>query len=315
MGSKFFKADYDTATHRKCLIHGVMLIEGNFYPCKGKSRHGKAIIIYKCRICQRARRTARYHTDPQKSHDEVFAWRLNNPEAIKAITNRSYAKNKKKYLPRFKAKRLARKLLVLGHYSGGEPKCQICGDGRHQFLALDHIDGGGSLHHEALGPDHFGEKFYKWIIAHSFPDGYRVLCHNHNFKEHLKANRAAFAAKEWNETNLYKTRIVSGKAWQVDKRKLAKAGSIYKAAIKLECLVRYSSLIPICACCQEEDQEVLSIDHVGGGGKKHRIGLKVRGNAFYKYLRDAGFPSGYRVLCLNCNFALGLYGNCPHQDI
>jgi hypothetical protein len=27
-----------------------------------------------------------------------------------------------------------------------------------------------------------------------------------------------------------------------------------------------------------------------------------------------GFPDGYRVLCHNCNMALGQYGYCPHGN-
>jgi hypothetical protein len=31
------------------------------------------------------------------------------------------------------------------------------------------------------------------------------------------------------------------------------------------------------------------------------------------YLRTHGYPSGFRVLCHNCNFSFGHYGYCPHQ--
>jgi hypothetical protein len=30
-------------------------------------------------------------------------------------------------------------------------------------------------------------------------------------------------------------------------------------------------------------------------------------------LRQNSYPTGYRVLCHNCNFALGHYGYCPHK--
>jgi hypothetical protein len=32
----------------------------------------------------------------------------------------------------------------------------------------------------------------------------------------------------------------------------------------------------------------------------------------YLYLRANHYPLGYRVLCMNCNFAIGHYGYCPH---
>ena len=315
MGSKFFKVDYDTATHRKCGTHGVMLIEGNFYASQEKNRHGKVVTVYRCSLCQRTKRAKKYRSDPQKDHLNVFKWRLTNPEAAKAITNRCYEKNKHKYLPRYKQKRVERKLLVLGHYSNGKAQCTLCQESRHQFLALDHIDGLGTYHRDLLGPKYEGDKFYKWILEQNFPEGYRVLCHNHNFKEHLRRNREAFEAKVWDETNSFGTRIAHGKEYPVNLKKQALGEAKYHAAIKLECLVNYSSVVPACACCGETDEEVLSIDHIGGEGRKHRRDTGAYGKMFYVHLRKIGFPPGYRVLCWNCNFSYGLYGNCPHNDV
>lgn len=69
-----------------------------------------------------------------------------------------------------------------------------------------------------------------------------------------------------------------------------------------------------CACCGEDRWEFLTIDHVNGGGTKHRKQVGSGGGAFYKWLKANGYPQeGYRVLCMNCNMALGLYGYCPHQ--
>lgn len=71
----------------------------------------------------------------------------------------------------------------------------------------------------------------------------------------------------------------------------------------------------VCACCGESQYEFLAIDHINGGGTKHRIGLGTvaRGSSFVRWLIKQGLPEGYRVLCHNCNAALGLYGFCPHQ--
>lgn len=33
----------------------------------------------------------------------------------------------------------------------------------------------------------------------------------------------------------------------------------------------------------------------------------------YRWLRNHGYPLGFRVLCMNCNFALGKFGYCPHD--
>jgi ribosome-associated translation inhibitor RaiA len=82
--------------------------------------------------------------------------------------------------------------------------------------------------------------------------------------------------------------------------------------LKETILSHYSGGIPKCACCGEQNMAFLSIDHVEGGGNKQMRKLKRRGNGFYRWLRNNGYPSGYRVLCMNCNSALGLRGHCPH---
>lgn len=71
-----------------------------------------------------------------------------------------------------------------------------------------------------------------------------------------------------------------------------------------------------CACCGESRRVFLSIDHIGGGGTKHRESLGGKsGSGFYKWLVRQGFPKGYRTLCFNCNcgagFRSGGTGVCP----
>lgn len=71
----------------------------------------------------------------------------------------------------------------------------------------------------------------------------------------------------------------------------------------------------VCQCCGEDRLNFLTIDHINGGGTQHRQKLKTTaGNSFYRWLRKQGYPEGYRVLCFNCNCAIGLHGQCPHQE-
>ena len=81
-------------------------------------------------------------------------------------------------------------------------------------------------------------------------------------------------------------------------------------ALRLRCLRHYGGDIPVCACCKEAHLEFLAIDHINGGGNQHR---RENGENLYRWLRKNGFPEGYRVLCHNCNMAIGLYGKCPHE--
>ena len=91
---------------------------------------------------------------------------------------------------------------------------------------------------------------------------------------------------------------------------------VYKAAA-IRCARKYRKLAldhygGKCACCGESRFEFLSIDHINGGGTKHREEIG-RGTAMYQWLRRSGWPSGFRVLCHNCNQAIGFYKHCPHQ--
>lgn len=56
--------------------------------------------------------------------------------------------------------------------------CQCCSESRIEFLAIDHIEGGGRKQRESIGGD---AHFYSWLRKNNFPPGYRVMCHNCNF--------------------------------------------------------------------------------------------------------------------------------------
>ena len=80
--------------------------------------------------------------------------------------------------------------------------------------------------------------------------------------------------------------------------------------LRLEVLKAYGAW---CACCSENTSQFLAIDHINGRGRQHR--QTSAGANFYRWLKEQGFPLGYRVLCHNCNMALGLYGVCPHNQV
>lgn len=87
---------------------------------------------------------------------------------------------------------------------------------------------------------------------------------------------------------------------------------------RLEVLKHYSNGEPACNCCGESHIEFLTIDHINGGGNKHRQSLsdnkEIQGSGgFVRWLLKEGCPAGYRVLCYNCNVSLGIHGYCPHE--
>ncbi len=65
-----------------------------------------------------------------------------------------------------------------------------------------------------------------------------------------------------------------------------------------------------CACCGLAYEPALQIDHIHGGGTKHRkeIGL----GQLYKYIIKNNFPDDYQTLCILCNGLKGKKEQCPH---
>ena len=69
-----------------------------------------------------------------------------------------------------------------------------------------------------------------------------------------------------------------------------------------------------CTCCSESNPRFLTIEHIGGWGKKHR--REVGTGSIYTWLKKKNYPKDkFTILCFNCN--LGSYQNnwiCPHKE-
>jgi len=137
-------------------------------------------------------------------------------------------------------------------------------------------------------------------------------CHNKYESEWRKRNPEKFATRNrrYAETHRKQIRNYSRKYRQQDPERYRQYTRDYRIRLKLEVLVHYGGDPPKCACCGENHIEFLTIDHIHGGGKRHR---KKIGTNIYNWLKKTKFPDGFRVLCMNCNSALGFYGYCPHQ--
>lgn len=126
-----------------------------------------------------------------------------------------------------------------------------------------------------------------------------------HLKEYHKEYRAAHPEKtrKWHENYVATPR---------GKEVRAKLSKENYTRLRKAVLAAYSGASPRCECCGEHREEFLTIDHINGGGAKQRREGK-RGIAFYVWLIKSNFPDGFRVLCMNCNFSLGMRGYCPHQ--
>lgn len=83
--------------------------------------------------------------------------------------------------------------------------------------------------------------------------------------------------------------------------------------LRTTALTHYGGDPPQCECCGETQVEFLHLDHKNGDGTKHRAKLKSLN--IYRWLKQHAYPNdlGLRVLCANCNMAIGAYGYCPHH--
>lgn len=121
--------------------------------------------------------------------------------------------------------------------------------------------------------------------------------------EEVRRDNAVRAA-EWNRANLERRREIS--------RDSARR---YRARIRAQVLEAYGGK---CACCGDENEVFLTIDHINGDGAEHRraLGGRTRANRVYLWLIDHGFPQeGFRILCRNCQEAYYRLGTCPHQAV
>ena len=145
-------------------------------------------------------------------------------------------------------------------------------------------------------------------------------------KEHVSAkNKERYAAdpeagrnriKQWRKDNPDKVREQKQRNWpgyyerhkeQVHMRKID-----WTRQLKEEVIQEYGGK---CACCGEDTYEFLTIDHIHGGGAEHKRQMKAAGigQNLYRWLKKNGYPKeDFQLLCMNCNFAKGKYGTCPH---
>lgn len=113
---------------------------------------------------------------PRKVYDDAYysrnrdkvlarnkAYEATHPEEMKAI--------RAEWMRR---KRKERRTQILDAYGG---KCSCCGESREPFLAIDHVNGGGTEHRKRLGTS----RVLKEIIDRNFPADFRLLCHNCNY--------------------------------------------------------------------------------------------------------------------------------------
>ena len=146
--------------------------------------------------------------------------------------------------------------------------------------------------------------------------------------------RTSVVRKLWREKNKELLKEMGARYYQKNKKKIADCNKKYYIANKEKVNLRnrfranerrnelrknvfkhYGGNPPKCACCGEIERKFLTLDHINGGGAGHRRKLKrMSGVAMYLWAEKNNYPKIFQVLCMNCNFAKGSNGLCPHKN-
>lgn len=120
--------------------------------------------------------------------------------------------------------------------------------------------------------------------------------------------------KKWKDEHRQEMTEYWTNRWKTQKPQLKEYHKKRYQKIRIETLTHYGGNPPKCVCCGETEIRFLCLDHINGGGNKERLALKgYTGPNFYYLLKNYNWPSGYQILCYNCNNAKGFYGVCPHE--
>lgn len=212
------------------------------------------------------------HSEQEKARCKKY--REAHLEECRARSRRRYETHKDEAKLYAKSARAAARATVLRAYGS---KCECCGENRPAFLALDRRASDGAEFRKSIGGSAY---VVPWIIEHSFPSDFRLLCHNCNRGRYRNGGVCPHKTQ---------SRPLVG-----DRAKV---------------LAAYGSM---CACCREKEQQFLEVDHSASDGSEHRS--KIGAAHLYCWVISRGFPKeGLRLLCSNCNEGRHVNGGtCPH---
>jgi len=138
-------------------------------------------------------------------------------------------------------------------------------------------------------------------------------CKKKQYREDYKNNKNECRTnkREYYYKNKKRENIKSRKYYQENRKSVLEVDKKNKHNKKMMVYTHYGGNPPKCACCGETELVFLSIDHINGGGSKHR--RKVgSGYLLYYWLINNNYPEGFQILCRNCNWAKS-HGGCPHK--
>jgi hypothetical protein len=118
----------------------------------------------RCRECTNASNRRWQRSNPEKIRENALRWQEANPEKCREKAQRH---------------RESLRVTVFDHYGRA---CACPGCGATDDLTIDHVNGDGKQHREAVfgRSNAAGWQFYRWLIRNGFPAGFQVLCKSCN---------------------------------------------------------------------------------------------------------------------------------------
>lgn len=90
---------------------------------------------------------------------------------------------------------------------------------------------------------------------------------------------------------------------------------VYRTKIKYATLTHFSDGKMRCARCGESRPACLTIDHIKGGGRQHRLAIGTGdGTQFYRWLLKNGSRKDFQVLCMNCQWVKRFEGRETYRN-
>lgn len=141
-------------------------------------------------------------------------------------------------------------------------------------------------------------------------------CKKHDNKKYQEGNKGEIKCRKHDYYLRNKEDITQKVNYYIknnrDKHNLYRKKSGIK--LKTEVFSHYCGGEVKCKHCETNELYLLTIDHVNGGGNKHRkaTGMKTGYNC-YCWLKRNSFPDGFQVLCWNCQFIKRLKEMSPND--
>lgn len=185
-------------------------------------------------------------------------------------------------------------------YSDGNLKSELQTIGFYHYpdwLVEQHYDNQLSIEKIAKDADVSGDTISSLMHEYGFPVNHQI--------EHTERNeegkRWCSCCEKWLDEKEFQKNKKTTDGLHPYCKECRKFLSLERREIeRIIALQIYSNRHMKCEICGNENIDILTIDHVDGGGYKHRKDNSIKGQ-FVRWLKRNNYPKGYRVLCWNCN--------------